>query len=104
MTYCLIVMLGIFSGCTTAPKESSDDLVFIGTVERLETSPLPRSTLNWVVRCQVDEIELGDFSGETFSFRIHSPVRSGLEIGKQYKIVARRTPEGFAVDQYQWMK
>ena len=86
------------------PKQSSGDLVFMGTVEKLAPSPLPQSTRKWVVQCRVDKIMLGEFSGKTFSFRIHSPAKSGLEIGKQYKIVARRTPEGFAVDQYQWMK
>ena len=75
-----------------------------GTVEELYSSPLAQSRFNYVVQCRVDKILSGDFSGKTFSFRIHSPSQSGLEVGKQYKIEAKRTPEGFAVDQYQWMK
>jgi hypothetical protein len=104
MVCCLFVLAALSAGCATQSKVTDDHLVFLGTVEKLDTSPLPQSTLNWVVQCRVDKIVTGQFSGKTFSFRIHSPARSGLEVGKQYKIVAKRTAEGFAVDQYQWMK
>ncbi len=101
---CLFVLVALSSGCINQNQVTDGDLVFLGTVEKLDAFPLPQSRLNWVVQCRVDKIVAGDFLGKTFSFRVHSPARSGLEVGKQYKIIAKRIPEGFAVDQYQWMK
>jgi hypothetical protein len=79
-------------------------LVFLGTVEKLEASPLTYSTENWIIHCRVDQVLSGDFSRKMFSFRVHSPSKSGLEVGKQYKIEAKRTAEGYTIDQYQWRK
>ena len=103
-------LLVLLAGCATVSEPNSaalapqPDLVFVGTVESIEASPLPRSLANWIVTFRVDRIEAGDFSGETFSFRIHSPSRSGLESGKQYVVEANRTDTGYKVDQCQWME
>ncbi len=96
--FCLIF------GYTTIIQAAQSDLVFLGTVEKVEASPLPQSTLNWIIYCRVDKILSGDLPNKTFSFRVHSPVKSGLEVGKQYKIKATRTIDGYTVDQYQWKK
>jgi len=70
----------------------------------VEPSPLDKSNLNWIVHCRVDQILSGDFSEKTLFFRVHSPAKSGIEIGEQYKIKAKRTSNGYTVDQYQFMK
>ncbi len=100
----LLLVPCLILGCSSTTKDAKADLVFLGTVEKVEASPLPQSTLNWIVHCRVDQILSGNFSGRTFSFRVHSPVKSGLEVGKQYKIVAKRTIGGYTVDQFQWTK
>ena len=98
----LISLAAAHSGCET--EDHHGDLVFLGTVQKIEISPLENILDNHIVICRVDKVLSGDFSGEVFSFRVHSPSQSGLEVGKQYTIVATRTAEGFDVDQFQWMK
>jgi hypothetical protein len=94
----------IIFGFTAISHAAEADLVFLGTIEKVEASPLPQSSLNWIVHCRVDKVLSGNFANKTFSFRVHSPTKSGLEEGKQYKIKARRTTDGYTVDQYQWGK
>ena len=103
----LVILL---AGCATDHEPRSDamsrepDLVFVGTVQSIEESTLSQSLANWVVTFRVDRINVGDFDGKTFSFRIHSPAKSGLQSGEQYVVKAIRTDSGYEVDQYQWMK
>jgi hypothetical protein len=78
------------------------DLVFVGTVESIREASEPQSLANWLVTFRVDRIKSGGFAEKTFSFRIHSPSRSGLKEGKQYEVKARRTATGYAVDPEQW--
>jgi hypothetical protein len=100
----LLVLQSLILSCATPVQVAQADLVFLGTVEKLEASPLPHSTANWIVHCRVDQVLSGNFSGKTFSFRVHSPAKSGLEVGRQHKIEAKRTTDGYSVDQYQWEK
>jgi N-carbamoylputrescine amidase len=87
---------------TTDAKSESMDLTFLGTVTSIEISRAEDRLNNWVVTTRVDKIVSGDFSGEQFSFRVHSPSLSGLVVGKQYQIRAAQASEGYTVDQYQW--
>jgi predicted secreted protein len=82
---------------------ADDALVFDGTVASIEASPLPESTQNFVVTMKVDRVTKGQFQGKTFQFRIHSPSRSGLETGQKCTVEAKRTADGYVVDQNQWM-
>ena len=52
----------------------------------------------------MDELIEGVFAGKTFSFMVHSPVKSGLQQGASYTVRAERSSSGFTVDQYQWMR
>ncbi len=100
----LVLLACLIIGNTTINQAAQPDLVLLGTVEKVEASPLPQSSLNWIIYCRVDKILSGDLPTKTFSFRVHSPVKSGLEVGKQYRIRAIRTTDGYDVDQYQWKK
>jgi hypothetical protein len=100
----LLVLLYLILGCTSTTRDAKADLVFLGTVEKVEVSSLPRSEQNWIVHCRVNQVLSGNYLGKTFSFRVHSPVKSGLKVGRQYKIVAKRTVDGYTVDQFQWTK
>jgi hypothetical protein len=103
------ILLIMMAGCASVKKvdaavvKSKPDLVFLGTVQSIESSIVPQSLANWVVTFRVDRIQSGEFGGKTFSFRIHSSSKSGLETGKQYVVEATRTDAGYEVDQYQWM-
>jgi len=80
------------------------DLVFRGTITAIGPSPLPpESLLNWVITMRVERIIEGQFSGKEFSFRVHSPVQSGLLVGHAYRVRAKSTPAGYTVDPFQWM-
>ena len=104
----LLVIL--MAGCASVGEsnagatKSKADLVFLGTVQSIESSTVPQSQANWVVTFRVDSIRSGELGGKTFALRVHSPSKSGLETGKQYVVEATRTTTGYAVDQYQWMK
>jgi hypothetical protein len=100
----LLVLQSLIVSCATPVQVAQADLIFLGTIEKMEASPLTHSTENWIVHCRVDQVLSGDFPGKTFSFRVHSPAKSGIEVGKQYKIEAKRTTEGYTIDQYQWRK
>jgi hypothetical protein len=77
-------------------------LVFEGTVSSIEIVPLPESLKNFVVTMWVDRVVKGEFKNKTFQFRIHSPSLSGLKVGEKYTVEAKRTKDGYTVDQYQW--
>jgi len=98
-----LVQLALLAGCRTIPGDKEQDLIFLGTIEKIEISPLEQSTQNWVVHCRVERVLSGTFPGKTFAFRIHSPAMSGLEKGKTYKVETKLTPDGYTVDQNQWM-
>ena len=67
-------------------------------------SRIPKTRANWIVIFNVDKIISGLFTEKTFSFRIHSPVKSGLKVGLKCIVKATKTQTGYLVDQYQWMK
>lgn len=86
-----------------AANPTAGDLVFVGTVTEIAASPAPDApTLGWVVTTKVERVEIGVFTEPTFSFRIHSATRSGLQVGGSYTIRATRTATGYSVDPLQW--
>jgi len=56
----------------------------------------------WIVKIRVDKIISGDFSGKTFSFRVHSPALSEIQKNKRYRVVAEETETGYKVNPYNW--
>jgi hypothetical protein len=80
------------------------DLRFRATVERIQNAPLGMrgGFLDWIVHTRVDEVLAGTFDGATFSFRVHSPSRAGLEVGTTCTITARWVGDGYTVDEHQW--
>jgi hypothetical protein len=123
----LLCLLAAASGCATqrqdasppeslasppaapAPGSSSHpasnaDLKFLGTVTAIEPANTGDPLKRWIITTRVDAVLSGAFSQPQFSFAVHSPAQSGLELGKQYTIVAARTPRGYTVDPYQWRR
>lgn len=112
-TFIFMLSLILFiSGCagsgigntSRAHTGSSPDLVFTGTIDEIENSSVEHSQANWIVVFQVEKVTKGQFIGETFSFRIDSPSKSGLEVGKRYTVNAQKTSDGYKVDQNQWLQ
>ncbi len=56
----------------------------------------------WAVTLQVEEVREGSFAGTRFSFLVHSPSKSGLEVGARVELRATWVGEGYAVDEWQW--
>jgi hypothetical protein len=56
------------------------------------------------VRLDVAKVLLGNFSGGSFDFAVHSPARSGLQVGRTYTVTATRRGDGYAVDERQWRR
>ena len=82
----------------------SADLVFSGKVESIEISPLKGSRHNFVVKTRVLKVIKGEFKGTHFSFRIHSPAKWQMEVGKVLEVKAQRTRDGYLVDPIQFLK
>jgi hypothetical protein len=91
------------SGSASAAP-GSDDLVFVGTVTSIAPADTRSHETRLVVNTRVERVLSGSFSGSHFSFAVHSPAKSGLEVGKQCSIRARRTPDGYRVDKTQWFR
>jgi hypothetical protein len=83
------------SGAAAAAKK----LTLTGTVMaifRVEASPPSRR--NWGVTVQVERVKVGKYTEPTFTFTVHSPARSGLEIGVRYTIEATWNGRAYEVD------
>lgn len=104
----LLFSLMFVAGCKTSPEpvaavmSKKPNLVFLGTVVSIDVSPLPRSSANYIVTFNVEKVESGKLGAKTFSFPVHDPVQSGLEIGNRYRVRATKTGRGYFIDQYQW--
>src|SRR6266851_6432058 len=84
----------------SSPTDSPKDLVFIGTIAKIYPFSSPATVRRrWAVRAHVDRVVSGTFSGDTFTFTVHSPAQSGLRVGRAYTIKATWTIEGYVVDE-----
>jgi hypothetical protein len=84
------------SSTTDTPR----DLVFIGTITKIYPFSTPATARRrWAIRTHVDRVISGSFSGDTFTFSVHSPSQSGLQVGRAYTIKATWTGDGYVVDE-----
>jgi hypothetical protein len=81
------------------PQEG--DLVFEATVEELVVDSSVRHN-RWIVKLEIKKLKFGNFKNKFFSFRIHSPSKSGIEKGKRYLVHAQKIKTGFKVDPHNW--
>ena len=78
------------------------ELILSGTITSI--MPGQGGLAPWVVRLDVAKVLLGNFSGGSFDFAVHSPARSGLQVGRTYAVTATRRGDGYAVDERQWRR
>jgi hypothetical protein len=81
-------------------------VIFRGEILSIDCAPIGihGAFLDWIVRTKVIELISGTFTETHFAFRVHSPSRSGLEVGCTYTIEAKEVEGGFAVDENQWCR
>lgn len=89
---------------TSVVEMVSVDLVFTGKVVSIEIAPLKGSRHNFVVKTRVLKVLKGSFKGTHFSFRIHSPSKWQMEVGKVLEVKAKRTRDGYYVDPVQFLE
>ena len=95
----------MISGSMPEPSgKESGELVFLGKVESIDISPLENSRNNFIVKTRVLKVVKGSFDGSHFSFRIHSPVKSRIVVGRELEVKAKRSQEGYLVDPIQFLK
>lgn len=80
------------------------DLVFWGKVESIKIAPVKNAQNNFIVKTKVTKIVKGSFVGSHFSFRIHSPSKSRIEVGQELQVKAQRVKDGYLVDPMQFFK
>ena len=80
-----------------------EDLVFWGTVEKIEIVENNDPIKKWEVTFKVDNILKGKYESDIFSCIIHSPTMSFMETGKSYKVIASVVDNGYYVDPNQWI-
>jgi hypothetical protein len=78
------------------------ELILSGTISSI--TPEQGGLTPWIVRLDVAKVLLGNFSGGSFDFAVHSPARSGLQVGRTYAVKATRRGDGYAVDERQWRR
>jgi hypothetical protein len=78
-------------------------LTLDGTIEALDPIAQARRRHGWRVTLAVDRVVDGIFSGDRFQFVVHSPARSGLQLGGRATVKAERTADGYSVDPDQWL-
>ena len=76
-----------------------EELVIVGTVASIsQVDAPPPSVRKWGVTVRVEKVKTGTYSEPTFTFTIHSPARSGVEVGLRCTIVAtKKGPGGYLV-------
>ncbi|MEO8672790.1 MAG: hypothetical protein ABI411_15840 [Tahibacter sp.] len=94
----LIVATVCTEGLAQSANSTSTDVIYVGTVSALTASALGQSEQNWTVVTDVQTVESGSFTGRTFSFRVHSPARAGLVVGRRYRFHAARRGDGYVID------
>ncbi len=80
---------------------SDAPLILHGTIETI--APSSNGHRRWIVTLRVDAVVEGVFAGDTFSFSIHSPARSGLATGQSRLVRALPVSGGYTVDEFQWL-
>ena len=105
MKFPLVATFAFFClGCATTKRGDASNLVFVGTVTKIQSGVTNEPQKSFVVTATVDKIIHGQFVGSRFQFAVHSPALSGLHVGKQYTIRATRTANGYIVDDLRWRR
>jgi hypothetical protein len=82
-----------------------ETIVITGTVTEIFQVRAKRpSQRNWGVTVRVEKVNEGKYSQPEFTFTVHSPARSNLEIGGRYTIEAKWTGQEYIVNDLRWYR
>jgi len=96
----VVVWLAFQSINLAYAASASKKLVLTGAVTSiLQVEAPPSSRRNWAITMQVEKVKRGNHAGSEFTFAIHSPALSGLEVGHRYTIEASWNGHGYLVDE-----
>jgi hypothetical protein len=96
----IVVWLALQSISLASAASASKKLVLTGTVTAiLQVEAPPPSRRNWAVTMRVEKVKRGKCAESEFTFAIHSPSLSGLEVGHRYTIEANWNGHGNLVDE-----
>lgn len=106
LIFCMLALAHEFANAdiNSSNFTQNDELVFTDKIERIDNTPLKGSSKNWIVTFQIDSLITGNYPNKTFSFRIHSPAQSTLEVGKVYRVKATKISSKYEVDEQQWSR
>lgn len=85
------------------PSNDSVALILRGTIESIQPASGASRRQRWQVTLRIEEVVKGRFDGATFTFAVHSPVKSGLAVGQHRTVRAQRSADGYIVDELQWL-
>jgi hypothetical protein len=71
-----------------------EEFALQGTVIELRPMRGKHPHQKWLVVLRIESVVSGAFSGDTFSFNIHSPVKSRISTGGRYLLHATKTTTG----------
>lgn len=80
---------------------SPHELVFLGKILEIVNAPEKNEGAiqkSFVIKTKIVRIIKGTFSGDHFSFRIHSPAKSRVKKGMEIKVKAIKTRTGYNVE------
>jgi hypothetical protein len=79
-------------------------LVIVGTVGSIYQLDEPRLLRCWGVDVKVVKVLSGKYAEPTITFAVHSPAKSGVELGETYKIEAEWKDGEWLVPPMWWPK
>ena len=100
-----VVWLALQPISLASAASPSKKLVLLGTVTSIfQIDAPPTSLRNWAVTMRVEKVKRGKYAESEFTFAIHSPARSGLQVGDRYTVEANWDGHEYRVDETVYMK
>ncbi len=96
-----LAVVGHTPAASARKAKPKPDLVLRAKVIRIFPNRPPGgrySHYNWVIRTRVLKVLRGQFKARVFEFRVHSPSKSNLSVGKIITVRAWRVKGGYRVD------
>jgi hypothetical protein len=96
----IVAAVAMLAQLALAAAPAAKKLLLTGTVMAIfRVEAAPPSRRNWGVTVQVERVKAGKYTDPTFTFRVHSPARAGLEVGVRYTIEATWNGREYEVDE-----
>ncbi|HKO94180.1 MAG TPA: hypothetical protein VJU61_23665 [Polyangiaceae bacterium] len=89
----MVIAIGVAAQAALATP-GVEEIVLTGTVTSIfQVIAPPGSDRHWGATLRVEKVKAGVYSEPTFTFTLHSPARSGVDVGGRCTIVATKAGE-----------